>query len=222
MRLSSEQPNDAPQKLELPWADLCTAVYRHRGLILGCMAVAVTFTLVRGWLEPPEYEATATLLLKANRSHVAVAPDRESALGSERLDIDDLTSEAAILDSVANIRAALVELRPDLDEEPGWIEWAVGLPLELPGIFYRGFHGLPDPDPFEELAYHLHRRISVSIVPKSNLIHVAYASESPRWAAEFVNEVTNQGRGVSLGVHHHLGQEADRVVGDLAGVAGGR
>jgi uncharacterized protein involved in exopolysaccharide biosynthesis len=72
------------------------------------------------------------------------------------------------------------------DTISSWKWWIFG----IPDMFYRTLHGLPPPSDLELRIMQLQGRVQVTPVPDSNLIEVAYVSESPRWAAKVTNAVT--------------------------------
>jgi uncharacterized protein involved in exopolysaccharide biosynthesis len=67
------------------------------------------------------------------------------------------------------------------------LKWRI---MSIPGTLYRNLHGLPPPTELESRVMQLQAQIQVAQIPDSNLIEVAFLSESPRWAARVTNTVT--------------------------------
>lgn len=187
----------------LPWQELVAATYYHRRAVISIFLVGTLLSVVWALIQPPEYRGKALLMVKDQRAQMSLSPDgrAQRAIDPAREDeINSLTMLAyspALLEKVIESMAADTSGDAEEVQETTWVEWIQDTIsswkwriLGIPDTFYRMLHGLPPPSDLELRIMQLQSRVQVIPVPESNLIEVAYVSESPRWAAKVTNAVT--------------------------------
>jgi len=185
---------------DMSWQRLVEMLYRCRGLILQVWLTITVVVAIGVWLYPPRYRATATLMVTSVRAPDTVSADAGSRQPVNHVTDEDLNSEVALLQSEELLRQALDPYRAQV-EGPNTLGEQIGeiltLPVRLPGMFYRGLHGVPASSPFERWVAKTADDITVDPIRRSNLIEVSHEAREPQWAAELVNRL------VALHVERH-------------------
>jgi uncharacterized protein involved in exopolysaccharide biosynthesis len=178
---------------EIPWREMVAVLHRRRKLILQVFGAGVLTVLLGVWAQGPRYRATATIMVTSDRAQVVVSPDASTRPMVDRVNDEDLNSEAALLRSDALIRAVLVKhYDPDAQAAPTVFDRilsVVTFPIRLPGILYRAIHGIPQATPLDLWVDGTAATLAVTPVGKSSLIEVSYDSTNPQWSAQLVNEL---------------------------------
>ncbi|HSQ01497.1 MAG TPA: Wzz/FepE/Etk N-terminal domain-containing protein [Candidatus Dormibacteraeota bacterium] len=171
----------------ITWRDIVDGLRRRQGLILRVGGVGLLLMALVAMVMPPTYEATATLLVSATRSR-SISPDAEAMPLVDRVEEEDLNSQAELLQSAPLIRRVL---EPQLDQMPerGLLSRIVRAPRELVRALHRLLHGVPTPSPLDEWVDDVGDHLNVAVRKKTNLIDVAYRQRGvdPAWATAFVN-----------------------------------
>ncbi|HET9063189.1 MAG TPA: hypothetical protein VFO62_07870, partial [Candidatus Binatia bacterium] len=191
----------------LPWQDIVAAIYHHRRTVLKIFLIGTTLSVLWALITPPVYRAKALLMVKDQRAQMSLSPDGRSQHvidpASEQ-EVNSLTLlayqpavlERAIEATSASATTGSAESDADVVETNwvGWIQdtisswkWRI---IGIPDAIYKTLHGLPPPSDLEVQIMQLQSKIQITPVPDSNVIEVAYLSESPRWAARMTNAVT--------------------------------
>ncbi len=145
----------------ITWRDLVDGLRRRRGLILRVGGIGLLLMATAAMLMAPTYETSATLLVSATRSR-SISPDAEAMPLVDRIEEEDLNSQAELLHSPTLIRRVL---EPQLDQMPerGLIRRIVGAPRELARALHRLLHGVPAPSPLDEWVDDVGDHLDVSV-----------------------------------------------------------
>lgn len=176
-----------------PWQGVLGALARRWRLI--ALPTLLGFALASTWayLSPPLYQAFATVIVRTARARIAVSPDAQNTLSVERVDDQQVNSEVALMSSESLVREMLEPRRAEVERRPGsgGVGSSIGsllrLPFELPGRIYRSIHGIPQPTAFDSWVREVSSGISVTPIPRSNLIQVSYVGSDPEQTAAFLN-----------------------------------
>ncbi|MBV8200797.1 MAG: hypothetical protein JOZ15_09265 [Acidobacteria bacterium] len=188
------------EESSIKWMQHLETVWSRRRLV-GTVALAGSLAVAAWiWFSPPVYRAHATILLGAQR----VSTPRGDAMADKAI-----SSEMALLSSPALVKEVIKE--PSLARLPGRAAAPAAVAPPVPGgsnghgdpgenkpasagaasnsigALYRRSHGLPPADPMDDEARDLAKDIETNRVEDTNVIEVAYRSQDPRWAANFVN-----------------------------------
>ncbi len=161
---------------------------------IGIFALIVAGTI----LYPPLYESSARILVSPNRAHYVVSPALQSAsdpnapvANDREVTEQDLNSESELLTQRRLIERALSDLAgrgPAPGAIGSMLSWIAALPADLSAIV----HGAPLPDSLARRAHALERRLSVSVIRKSDLLEVSFQSRHPKWSREFLSALLNR------------------------------
>lgn len=174
-----------------PWQSVLGALARRWRLI--AIPTVLGFVLASLWayLSPPLYQAFATVIVRTARARIAVSPDAQNTLSVDRVDDQQVNSEVALMSSESLVREMLEPRRDEVEGHSGSggtsIFSLLRLPFELPGKVYRSIHGIPDSTPFDSWVREVSSGISVTPIPRSNLIQVSYVGSDPAQTAAFLN-----------------------------------
>ena len=152
--IHNEQHLQEPEAL--PWQELVAPIFRRRKLIAAVVVVGVALSTALAWMEPPLYEATATLIVRPKRADITVSPDAGSGVVMERLGTEAINSQVQLLESRELLRGVLAKYiseekaRQGVERPPNLME-KLTYPLRLPQIIYNKMHDVPDPDPLERM-----------------------------------------------------------------------
>ncbi len=189
--------------LRIDWADLLTIAHRRWRIVAAVAVVGAVLSSLLALLPSPTYRAAAKIMVTADRGRIKLSPDPSDSSSGERFTDQDLNSEAAILSSPSAIRAVLEKSdgtdgsRPNQDEAPAGSSLAdiidgVRHPLDGLAELYERAHGVTPLSPLERRVRKVADFTQVTVVPRTNLIEVAYESSDPVRAAEFVNALVSQ------------------------------
>jgi len=190
---SSAQPTlDATATL--PWQDFVASIFRHRRLVLTVFVIGTLAVTAWAWTLPPTYKASAILMIRDNRTRLAVSPDAHTGSVMDTGSMDEVNSLVALLTSEVLVQEILAKDDPKAataNDEPelGLVDWVLNLPNEL----YRKMHNIPQPTALERRASTIADGIVVQPVQKSNVLDVSYYSGSPKFSAYFANRVVEEG-----------------------------
>ncbi|MBI4516754.1 MAG: hypothetical protein HY699_13165 [Deltaproteobacteria bacterium] len=190
--------NDSALPL-LVWQDLVATLMRRRKLIAAVFASGVTSAAVLVALQAPTYRATAKLMATAERTQIVVSPAADSKPTVDRVTVEYLSSEVALLRSPALVREALEPYRERFNarrNEPAPLAQrlvaALNSVILLPTKIYRGIHGVPVGDPFERWVLGVAKDVTITPLGKSSVIEISYAGREPEWTAKLVNELASR------------------------------
>src|SRR5262249_21929471 len=96
----------------LPWQDLVASIFRHRRLVLITFFLGLIGVTAWAWTLPPSYKATAILMIRDNRTSLAVSPDERTGPLMDRGGQDDINSLVALLTSPALVEEILAKDDP--------------------------------------------------------------------------------------------------------------
>ncbi|RMD84630.1 MAG: hypothetical protein D6815_03785 [Candidatus Dadabacteria bacterium] len=174
------------------WQEIIAPLFRRRKLIVTTVVVGVSTAAILAWLTPPQYTATAAILVEAKRTEVAVSPDENTRSFVSNVGEGAINAQAVLLSSPSLTREVLSRHLPEaesLSSDKFSLRSLVTLPLRLPGILYNRLHNMPEPSLLDQWTQATLDRIEVYAVPRSNLITVRFSDPDPQWAAMFVNEL---------------------------------
>jgi uncharacterized protein involved in exopolysaccharide biosynthesis len=185
------QPSFDTDEPTLPWQDLVASIFRHRRLVVTALGLAVLAGVVRGWTVPPTYKASSLLMVRDNRTRLAVSPDERIG---PLLDTGSEQQINALITFMTSASLVAEVLDGDEADRAAANQVAVGPGLfarliEMPSRLYRWMHDVPDPSPIEQRARAIAKGIVVTPVQKSNVFEVSVYSGSPNWSAGFANKL---------------------------------
>lgn len=192
-----------------PWQSVLGALARRWRLIVIPALVGFSLASLWAYLSPPVYQAFATVIVRTARARIAVSPDAQNTLSVDRVDDQQVNSEVALMSSESLVREMLEPRRAEVERSsrsggPGLFS-LLRLPFELPGRVYRSIHGIPDPTAFDAWVREVSSGISVTPIPRSNLIQVSYVGSDPEQTAAFLNAFVDR----YLERNAKLGQQAE-------------
>jgi uncharacterized protein involved in exopolysaccharide biosynthesis len=204
----------------LPWQDLVASIFRHRRIVFTALGIAILLGTIMGWTVPPTYKASALLMVRDNRTRIAVSPDERIGplldSGSEQQInalITFITSptlvEEVLVGDQPKARAADVPVA-----DPGLLAKIFGFPSEL----YRWMHNVPEPNPTQQRARAIAQGIIVTPVLRSNVFDVSFYSGSPQWSADFANKLVNRAIAKYTGLSETA--DAQKFYGDQRALLG--
>ncbi len=191
--LEKERATERPVTTD--WQELVAPVFRRRTTVAVVVAIGTAIAAVLAWLEPPLYQASAAILVRANRAEITVSPDAGTGAVVSRVGTEAINAQVELLQSPELLRQVLRKYVSEQDPEKleasgGPLGWLT-LPLRLPGMLYAKIHDIPPPDPVDKLVAAVQHNLDVRPAPRSNLIRITYTSEDPEWAARLVNELVD-------------------------------
>jgi uncharacterized protein involved in exopolysaccharide biosynthesis len=171
--------------------DTLALLHRRRRLFVRVFLGGTLLVLLSLYLRGPAYQATATLMVTAERARATVSPEADTRPMVMPVTDEDLNTEATLLQGEELRREVLAPLATQgIDRQGGGslMVSTLTFPLRLPGILYRVLYGIRS-DPIDEWIRQTGRRLDVGTIKKSNLIEVSFSDEDPEWAARFVNDL---------------------------------
>ena len=178
----------------IPWQEILATLFRRWRLIAVVFVVGLIGSAILAFLQGPQYEASAKLMLTSERAHITVSPDPSSGAVVDRVTDQEINSEVALLKSPALIREVLEPVyNPSAQQPPtGLLQQtmaALRYPLDVPGRLYRRMYNVPPASPFDGWVQAYAAGVAVTPIKSSNLIQVTFWGSSPQWTAEFVNQL---------------------------------
>ncbi len=179
----------------IPWRELLETVFRRRWIIAAVTACGLLAGGIFALLTPPTYRGVARILLTAQ----ALSGPRQAAM-SER----QVKAETTLLTSRALIRSVMEEYRTQ-----GKPPERVSYPLQgllrtvsskLGGLF--GSEAMAADTSTTEVPIEgrlLRGKLQAGAITRTNVLAVAYDSQDPTWAAQFVNDL----------LRHHVSRIAE-------------
>ncbi len=175
---------------QIVWSEILAMLVRRRKLIGSVFLVGITVAIIYSWLQGPSYRASAVLIVGSARARIPVSPDANAMPMVEQVTEQDLNSEVALLKSEGLVRDVLQPYADRVAHESG--PSVLTALFELPSRLYDRMHGVAPLSPFEKWVRRTAKHITVTPIPKSDLIEVSYRAGRPEWAAEFVNQLVLQ------------------------------
>ena len=184
----------------IPWWDVLETVFRRRRLILTVTLSTLALATAYGLLRPPEYRATAKLLVKPTTiAYTPVSADAETPAvvrndSSYKAAEPQINSAVAMLTSRTLIRTVLAANQSTASSEPETsalkkIVGAVRSVLFLPDSVHGWIHQVSPANGLDRAASRASENLRVGPISNSNLIQVSYSDRDPEWAAKFVNSL---------------------------------
>ena len=200
------------------WIEL---LFRRKNAFLETAGIIFGLVVLGTLLWPPLYQSSAKIYVQDNRAQLLVSPDLQTessqnpAIVNNPVNEQDLNSEVEMLTSVHLIKQAIagVPLPSDF-ASAGLLQDTVGLALQLPTSGYRLLHDSPAPNPRDQWALKLARRLDVSVIKRSNIIEVDFSAHDSRWAHDFLSRLINQYQEYHAGLSHD--PEAEQFFNDQA------
>jgi uncharacterized protein involved in exopolysaccharide biosynthesis len=199
---------------EFPWREMVAVLHRRRLLIAQVFIAGVVTVIIGLWMKGPTYRATATMMVTADRAKSIVTPDANTHAVVDQVGEGDLNSESTLLRSDTLMREVL---GPYWDSRPpqknrnivvralrGVLRLAT-LPLRVPGHVYRYIHNIPPPTEFDYWVAETEDHLTITPIPRSNLIEVSFEDTDPKFAAELVNKLIAQ----HIERHTRLNQQSE-------------
>ena len=174
--------------------ELLLVFARQRSIVGVVWAVAVVVGLAQVFLTAPEYRAAAKILFTSDRAQLSSSPERTTELMRTSVVSEaDIDSQLQILRGRELVQQVLKQLAPEGPQaappSPGLFARAYGLVR----AGYRRLHNVAnveDQDPYFERARDVMEHLSAARLGLSNVIEVAYVGPDPRWAREFIAQLT--------------------------------
>jgi uncharacterized protein involved in exopolysaccharide biosynthesis len=188
------------------WIEL---LFRRKNAFLETAGIVFGLVALGTLLWPPLYQSSAKIFVQDNRAQLLVSPDLQTessqnpAIVANPINEQDLNSEVELLTSIHLVKEAVAGLPLPSDAAgAGLLHDTVGLALELPSSGYRLLHDSPAPNPRDQWALKLARRLGVSVVKRSNIIEVDFSAHDSRWAHDFLTRLISQYREYHAGLSH--------------------
>ncbi len=189
--------------LRINWGELLAMAYRRWRIIVAFAGVGAVLSGLMAMLPSPTYRAAAKIMVTADRGRIKLSPDPGDSTSADHSTDQDLNSEAAILSSPSAIRAVLqndqaaagARPSPEADQPDSWfadVMRAGRHPLDALAELYERAHGVTPLTQLELRVRRVAAATQVTVLPRTNLIEVAYESSDPVRAAEFVNALVSQ------------------------------
>jgi succinoglycan biosynthesis transport protein ExoP len=180
-------------------AELLLILVRQRRVILAVYAGVLVVALVGVFLIPPQYRASAKVLLTTDRAQISTSPDRPTEIvRTNQVSEAEINSQLQIFTSREVVEGVLRDMgvepaSAEPEQRPSLLATIVGAPRALIRRVYRGVHGLRDVAPSSPLYWEVRwvlERLSVAQLGNSNVLQIALVETDPVWAADFVNRLT--------------------------------
>jgi len=188
------------------WTEL---LFRRKNAFLETAGIIFGLVALGTLLWPPLYQSNAKIFVQDNRAQLLVSPNLQTessqnpAIVANPISEQDLNSEVELLTSIHLIKEAIAGLPvPNDAAGAGLLHDTVGLALQLPNSGYRLLHDSPAPNPRDQWAMKLARRLGVSVVKRSNIIEVDFSAHDSRWAHDFLTRLINQFQVYHAGLSH--------------------
>lgn len=178
------------------WLEM--ALRRRRTLVAVSLTVFGVLAL-GSMLWPPHYRSSAKVLVHADRAELLVSPGMKQGSGNEPAVVaspvteQDLNSEAELLASRYLIERTLAA--GSKAEKTGLASRAAGAlqyVFALPQSSYDLLHGVSSPSAQELIAGRLARKLSVSVIKRSNVIEVSFRSNDAVMSQDFLSRLLDQ------------------------------
>lgn len=178
------------------WIEL---VFRRRLILWQVAAAVFGMVLVGSILWPPLYESASKVLVQIDRAQLLVSPGMnasevsQSTVMANPVNEQDLNSEVELLSSPYLIEQALEGLPPPNDSSIAAApRRLLGAVLGLPTLAYNELHNAPGMTSGQQLEFELARRLSVSVIRRSNIIEVSFRSHDSIWCRKFLSRLLDQ------------------------------
>jgi uncharacterized protein involved in exopolysaccharide biosynthesis len=194
------------QEKRVPWQEMVEVGFRRWRVIIALAVVGILLAAARAISQPPLYRATATILIKAQRTRVTVSPDANSGV---TVDPVLTTQEVALLKSPSLMREVLARHHHAASPQPV-LSRLIGLftnPSRIVELAYESLHQIEPADPLDQRAATVLSEMAINPLPNTNLIAMSYVSEDPEWSATLVNELLAQ----HISRNARLGEQADAL-----------
>jgi uncharacterized protein involved in exopolysaccharide biosynthesis len=175
----------------LPWQDFLFSVFRHRRIVVVLLMLGILGGSIRAWTLPPNYTASARLMVRDSRARITVSPDQGTDAVRDRTP-EQMGSLIALVRSPALVQEILVDLGWNASPQPETNQGILASLLSLPSKLYRRFHHVPAPSPIESASNWIANAIEASPVGNSNVIHIGYSSSNPEAAANLINRLIDK------------------------------
>jgi capsular exopolysaccharide synthesis family protein len=201
-----------PETKEISLHDLWLVIRKRRilliGMALGMAALAVTWGLMRG----KRYTASGEVQIQPG-SASEFKQSLSSVLGSGNGTLDIIIeSDIRILQSETLLTTVARTLK--LQDNPTFLGGAKNVAIRTSFFEHRTvplFHGdLNDPYVRNAIVGNLRGHLSVSRVPRTQMITIAYTSSSPELAAEIVNALENEFIENNFTTHYNSTQQVSK------------
>ncbi len=167
----------------IPWRELLETIFRRRWLIVGVTLAGLIIGGIAALLTPRMYRAGARILLTAQ----ALSGPRQAAMSDRQVkaEISLLTSRSLIRSVLDDYRA---QGRPPEKRRYPLQNMVEGTTARFRDLF--GSEALADTTnvPSSEPQV-LRGKLQAAPITRTNVIVVAYTSQDPIWAAQFINDL---------------------------------
>ncbi len=167
--------------------DVLTVVFRRRRLIIAPAVIGLAVAVAVVLLREPIYVVSADLLVSKARAEVPLTPTESRQVLTDVSD-KDLNSEVEVLKSRQLIETVLRSL--GAGETPTGADDSFKAMLRWMKASARAVLGKPELSPFEQLTIRVQKNLSITSLPRSNVIRVSFTSKQPEFATRFVRELT--------------------------------
>lgn len=173
--------------------------FRRRRTLTAIWATVFAVLAAVSLLCPPHYRSTAKVLVHADRAELLVSPgmrqgsSNEPAVVSTPVTEQDLNSETELLTSRYLVERTIAAIPPARNAGLNSIAAAaLGYVFALPQDGYDLLHGVPSPSRPEISAQEMARKLSVSVIKRSNVIEVSFRAADPGAARDFLGRLLEQ------------------------------
>lgn len=188
------------QNLIATLKELLLVVVRRWKLILAVYAGIIATAIVGIFVIPPEYRASAKILLTTDRAQISTSSDRPTEImRTSSVSDAEVASQTEVLRSRELIENVLEDMSPPPDpsakpEEESILLHVLRTPYRLLRGAYRRMHNLDEVEPNSPHyweAMNVLDGLGTGRVGGSNLIEVGLVSTDPGWAKDFVDRLTH-------------------------------
>ncbi len=166
----------------IPWRELIETIFRRRQLIAAVTVLGLSLGGLLALLTPRTYRAAARILLNAQ----AISGPRQAAMSDRQV-----KAEISLMTSGSLVRSVLQEYQAR-GKPPERVRYPLQGATKTVKARIRDLIGseaiaaTSDGSP-QRIA--LRGKLQAAPIARTNVIVVAYDSQDPRWAAEFVNDL---------------------------------
>ena len=171
------------------WIEL---LFRRWHQFIYWTAVVFASVVVVTMLWPPSYVSSAKILVQDDRASLPASPAIEAAQQTLQGSANstpaeqDMNSEMELLTSAYLIQQTVAGLTPAKKSLAERLMASISKWMSLPNDLYTLLHSGPAPDPQHLWIEKLGRHLDCTLIKRSNIIEVTFASRNARWSHDFL------------------------------------
>jgi uncharacterized protein involved in exopolysaccharide biosynthesis len=141
---------------------------------------------------PPVFKSTAEILVQGDRqqmpvsSAIEVTQQTQQGIAISSPEEEEMNSEIELLTSSYLIEQTVADLKPNKASLGERLIEALSDTINLPSDLYNSLHNGPTPSPKQLWAEKLQRHLECTLMKRSNVIEITFASHNARWSRDFL------------------------------------